>query len=72
IENEGANYIWLTAMLPEYMEQLNEDYRIFYDVYYGDELELKTMVRSNPGLMLIDNGLIVNKWAKIDFPINKQ
>ncbi|MCQ2307556.1 MAG: DoxX family protein [Bacteroidales bacterium] len=72
IENEGANYIWLTAMLPEYMEQLNEDYKMFYDVYYGDELELKTMVRSNPGLMLIDNGLIVNKWAKIDFPINKQ
>ena len=70
IENEGANYIWLTAMLPEYMEQLNEDYKMFYDVYYGDELELKTMVRSNPGLMLIDNGLIVNKWAKIDFPIS--
>jgi len=70
IENEGANYIWLTAMLPEYMEQINEDYKMFYDVYFGDELELKTMVRSNPGLMLIDNGLIINKWSKIDFPIN--
>jgi len=72
IENQGANYIWLTAMLPEYMEQLNEDYKMFYDVYFGDELELKTMVRSNPGLMLIDNGMIINKWSKIDFPITSK
>lgn len=72
IENQDANYIWLTSMLPEYMEELNEDYKIFYDVYFGDELELKTMVRSNPGLMLIDNGLIINKWSKIDFPIDNK
>lgn len=72
IENEGAEYIWLTAVLPENVGRFHEKYQMFYDVYYGDELELKTMVRSNPGLMLIDNGLIVNKWAKIDFPIKKQ
>ena len=41
---------------------------MFYDVYFGDELELKTMVRSNPGLLLIDNGVIQGKWSKIDFP----
>lgn len=70
IENEGANYIWLTAVLPENVRKFHEKYQMFYDVYFGDELELKTMVRSNPGLMLIDNGLIVNKWSKIDFPIN--
>lgn len=70
IESEGASYIWLTAVLPENVRKFHEKYQMFYDVYFGDELELKTMVRSNPGLMLIDNGLIVNKWSKIDFPIN--
>ena len=69
--NQGFEYIWLTAASPEYVEKLNEDYLIFNDVYYGDELELKTMVRSNPGLMLIDNGVIKNKWSKIDFPLVK-
>ena len=69
--NQGFDYIWLTASLPEYVEELNEKYLIFNDVYYGDELELKTMVRSNPGLMLIDNGVIKNKWSKIDFPLVK-
>lgn len=70
IESEGASYIWLTAVLPENVGKFHEKYQMFYDVYFGDELELKTMVRSNPGLMLIDNGSIVNKWSKIDFPIN--
>ena len=69
--NQGFEYIWLTSATPEYVEKLNEEYLIFNDVYYGDELELKTMVRSNPGLMLIDNGVIKNKWSKIDFPLVK-
>lgn len=69
--NQGFDYIWLTASSPEYVEELNEKYLIFNDVYYGDELELKTMVRSNPGLMLIDNGVIKDKWSKIDFPLVK-
>lgn len=69
--NQGFEYIWLTSALPEYVEELDEEYKIFNDVYYGDELELKTMVRSNPGLMLIDNGVIKDKWSKIDFPLVK-
>ena len=69
--NQGFDYIWLTAVSPDYVEKLNDKYLIFNDVYYGDELELKTMVRSNPGLMLIDNGVIKNKWSKIDFPLVK-
>ena len=71
VYNQGFDYIWLTASLPDYVEELNKEYLIFNDVYYGDELELKTMVRSNPGLMLIDNGVIKNKWSKIDFPLVK-
>ena len=68
---QSRDFIWLTAVSPEYVHKLNEEYLIFNDVYYGDELELKTMVRSNPGLMLIDNGVIKNKWSKIDFPLVK-
>lgn len=69
--NQGFDYIWITSVSPDYVEKLNEKYMMFFDVYYGDELELKTMVRSNPGLMLIDNGVIKKKWSKIDFPLVK-
>ena len=67
-EEEGFSYIWITATSPDAVDNLNEKYPMFYDVYFGDELELKTMVRSNPGLLLIDNGVIQGKWSKIDFP----
>jgi len=39
-----------------------------YPFYAGDEIMLKTMVRSNPGFMLIYNGIILEKWAYRDFP----
>lgn len=72
IEKNGYNYMWITAEDPEsdYMELISEKYPMFDEVYYGDDRELKSMVRSNPGLMLIDKGLIKNKWSRIDFPLD--
>ena len=64
----GYNYLWITSVNPEYVYDLQEKYYMFDEVYYGDELELKTMVRSNPGLMLMDKGVVLDKWSKIDFP----
>ena len=64
----GFNYLWITSADPEYVYELQDEYYMFDEVYYGDELELKSMVRSNPGLMLMNNGVILDKWSKIDFP----
>lgn len=36
--------------------------------YNADDVILKTMVRSNPGFMLIKNGEILKKWHYRDFP----
>lgn len=67
IDNEYS-YLWITSVNPEYVYELQEKYYMFDEVYYGDELELKSMVRSNPGLILMDNGVIIDKWSRIDFP----
>ena len=63
----GYYVVWAVANSPEYVEELQETYDFLYEVYFGDELEIKTLVRFNPGLMLLDDGLVVDKWSAIDF-----
>ena len=33
-----------------------------------DEITLKTMVRSNPGVILLQQGVVVNKWSASQIP----
>lgn len=60
--------LWTVAAEPEEVEQLRAKYDFVYDVYFADELEIKTIVRSNPGLIWLDNGLVKDKWSVFDFP----
>ncbi len=63
----GYDVIWVTASPQEYVEELQAQYPFVNEVYYGDELEIKTIVRFNPGLILLDEGLVVDKWSAVDF-----
>ena len=64
---KGYDVIWVTASPQEYVEALQEQHPCLQEVYYGDELEIKTIVRFNPGVILLDEGLVVDKWSAIDF-----
>ena len=63
----GYIVIWVVANEPEYVEELMKKYDFLYEVYYADELEIKPIVRSNPGLIWLDNGLVKDKWSVVDF-----
>ena len=39
-----------------------------YPICYAEGTTIKTIIRSNPGLLLIKNGVIINKWGRNDMP----
>ena len=39
-----------------------------YPMFWADEVMLRSMLRSNPGLVLLKDGVIVGKWAAADIP----
>ena len=64
---KGYEVIWVTSASLEYVEEMQTKYPYIYEVYFGDELEIKTIVRFNPGLIWLDNGLVMDKWSAVDF-----
>jgi uncharacterized membrane protein YphA (DoxX/SURF4 family) len=41
---------------------------LFAEVFYADAVPLKSMLRANPGVLLLKNGVIVNKWHYHNMP----
>ena len=39
-----------------------------YPVYWGEKAMLRSMLRANPGLLLLKDGVVVGKWAAADIP----
>lgn len=58
----------LTAALPEEMDVLRRKFQLDTDVFYADGTTLKTMIRSNPGLVLFHKGYVAGKWHFNNFP----
>jgi hypothetical protein len=58
----------VTATTSAEVESISGELNLGYRFWAGDEIMLKTIVRSNPGFMLIKNGAILGKWAFRDFP----
>jgi hypothetical protein len=50
------------------IEEFRHKNQTAYPFYHADETPIKTMMRSNPGLMLLKKGVIVNKWHEGHFP----
>ncbi len=58
---KGYKVIGLSASSKEVMEGLAEDYKLNFQFYFCDETTLKTIVRSNPGILELQRGTIKQK-----------
>lgn len=53
---------------PEKLEQFKAATGSSYPFYTGDDILLKTIVRSNPGVVLLKNGKVIQKWHYSKLP----
>ena len=58
----------LSATVESQVEEFRKQHNIQYPFYSADPITLKTVIRSNPGLVLIKNGTVLAKWHYNDFP----
>ena len=68
LEPENVETALISATGPEDVQKYLKLFNITYPVYYADDIELKAMIRSNPGMILLHNGVVIKKWNYNDFP----
>jgi uncharacterized membrane protein YphA (DoxX/SURF4 family) len=67
-EEDGYSFSLLTSTLPAEADTILARQGILMPFYLADDAVLKTMVRSNPGLILLKDGVVIKKWAFRDLP----
>ncbi|MBD1394343.1 BT_3928 family protein [Mucilaginibacter glaciei] len=68
IQNFNTRVVILTSNAPSNAEPFAKKQKLIGELFYADGVPLKTMVRANPGIMLIKNGTVVNKWHFHNMP----
>ncbi len=64
----GYRFYCLTSSTKNEAELLKAQLGLKYDFGFMDEITLKTIIRANPGLVLLQKGTVVGKWHYNDMP----
>jgi peroxiredoxin len=68
-EKKGIQFLGLSASLPNVVEEMRHELQTPFPFASADETTLKTIIRSNPGIVLLKDGVVVKKWHYNDLPI---
>lgn len=58
----------ITASIDDDVEAFRTKTNAQYEFLNADDIALKTIVRANPGLVLLKNGVVINKWHGKNIP----
>ena len=67
-ETMGISFYGLTNAGYDQNEDFKHEFQAPYEFLSCDQTELKIVIRSNPGLVLIKDGVVIEKWAWRDIP----
>ena len=61
-ENYNIRTVFLTSNSVQDAEVFNKKNNLVMEMFYADAIPLKSMVRANPGVLLMKDGIVVDKW----------
>ncbi len=64
----GIPFWAITATTPEDAANFVKENQLPFQYYTMDAIPLKSMVRSNPGLLLMKNNVVIKKWGAYNIP----
>lgn len=68
----GHPFYMVTSSNVSAMDEWTEHTGAAYPYLKADEVLLKTMIRSNPGLIVLEDGVVAGKWSAADLPRDEQ
>ncbi|MCB2195837.1 MAG: DoxX family protein [Bacteroidetes bacterium] len=68
IDAGNCNFICLTSSLESEIEDFKQETNAPFMFFNTDEITLKTIIRANPGIVLLKKGTILGKWHHNNTP----
>jgi peroxiredoxin len=67
-QKDGAKFFGISSSAGEEVEEFRFRNQTPFDFLSNDGTELKIIVRSNPGLVYIEKGIVKDMWSNADIP----
>jgi len=67
-EQYNIRTVLLTSNSAEDAAVFSKKIKLLAEIFYADAVPLKSMVRSSPGVVLLKNGVVINKWSYSSLP----
>ena len=64
----GYVFYGITSSNVSAIDEWSYEYNSGYDFCSSDDKKMQAMLRANPGLMILKNGVVLHKWASRDIP----
>ncbi|RQP18668.1 MAG: DoxX family protein, partial [Parapedobacter sp.] len=61
-EAYNVRAVLLTASSTQEAERISDELNLLTEIFYADAVPLKSMVRANPGVLLMQHGTVIDKW----------
>ncbi len=72
LKQQGHEFYFMTASPEPDILEVKQEVSMEYPRYTTDEITLKTIIRANPGFLMIKDGTILAKWNYRDLPALEQ